>query len=209
MRIMSQHSQHCDRIRSAEDPSRGRAIRRRKHSETRASSHRDPPMIHSGCKHDAMPPSHGPHLRTATHDDGPQLLRLWTLLFDEDDATRDEPWRRHARTWFAEFVGDPHVVRFPVIEVDGQIVSTGIGALELGVPNPYCPRGRTVRLANVITHPEHRRKGYATLVVDDVTDWARSIDADRIDLSASPEGQSIYKRAGFVATTAPRLKLVL
>ena len=101
------------------------------------------------------------------------------------------------------------MVRFPVIEADGQIVSTGIGALELGVPNPYCPRGRTVRLANVITHPEHRRKGYATLVVDDVTEWARSIHADRIDLSATPEAQSIYKRAGFVATTAPRLKLVL
>jgi GNAT superfamily N-acetyltransferase len=156
-----------------------------------------------------MPPSHSLHLRTATHDDGPQLLQLWALLFDEDDATRDEPWRRHARTWFAQFVGDPNVARFPVIDVDGQIVATGIGSLELGVPNPYCPRGRTVRLANVITHPQHRRKGYGTLVVDHITEWARSIDADRIDLSATLEGQRIYERAGFVPTTAPRLKLVL
>lgn len=52
------------------------------------------------------------------------------------------------------------------------------------------------------------QKGYGTLVVDDVAEWARSIDADRIDLGATLEGQRIYKRAGFVPT-APRLKLVL
>ncbi len=156
-----------------------------------------------------MPPNHSAHLRTATPDDGPHLLRLWALLFDEDDATRGEPWRGHAQTWFAQFVGDPYVARFPIIDIDGQIVATGIGSLELGVPNPFCPQGRTVRLANVITHPKHRRKGYGTLVVSDITEWARSIDADRIDLSATPEGQRIYKQAGFVPTTAPRLKLVL
>ena len=156
-----------------------------------------------------MPPDHPSHLRTAIHDDGPHLLRLWALLFHEDHATSDEPWRGHAQAWFARFVGDSHVARFPVIDVAGQIVATGIGALELGVPNPFCPRGRTVRLANVITHPEHRRRGYGTLVINDVTEWARSIDADRIDLSATPEGQRIYQRAGFVPTTAPRLKLVL
>ena len=92
---------------------------------------------------------------------------------------------------------DPNVARLPVIDVDGQIVATGIGSLELGVPNPYCPRGRTVRLANVITHPEHRRKGYGTLAVDDVTEWAISIDADRIDLSATLEGQRILRAGRF------------
>ncbi len=64
--------------------------------------------------------------------------------------------------WLAQVVGDPNVARFPIIDIDGQIVATGIGSLELGVPNPFCPQGRTVRLANVITHPEHRRKGYGT-----------------------------------------------
>lgn len=151
----------------------------------------------------------GGSIRTATLEDCPQLLWLWALLFDEADRAKSEPWMAQAATWFARFVGDSRTARFPVVEVDGDIVATAIGTLELGVPNPDCPRGRTVRLANVITAHEHRGNGYATRLVHDVIEWARSIDADRVDLSATPDGQAIYEKAGFTYTSAPRMKLVL
>ncbi|MER7070551.1 GNAT family N-acetyltransferase [Terrabacter sp. NPDC000476] len=155
-----------------------------------------------------VPSSHG-RLRSATIDDGPRLIHLWALLFDEDTTTSGGCWRAHASTWFARCVADPSTARFAVVDVDDQVVATAIGTLELGVPNPQCPRGRLVRLANVITHPTYRGSGFGSLVVDDVTRWARSIDADRVDLSATPEGQRLYARAGFVPTSAPRMKLVL
>jgi GNAT superfamily N-acetyltransferase len=72
-----------------------------------------------------------------------------------------------------------------------------------------CPRGRTVRLANVITVPQHRGCGYGTLLVADVIEWAKSINADRVDLSSTEEGRRLYDKAGFVLTSAPRMKLVL
>ncbi|MFD7153528.1 GNAT family N-acetyltransferase [Kribbella sp. NPDC059898] len=143
-------------------------------------------------------------IRTAVPEDAPQLLDLWAMLFDEDG-----PWRANAQEWFARTADDPGTARFPVIEVDGVIVATAIGTLELGVPNPHCPRGRTVRLANVVTHPAHRGRGYGTALVGDVVDWARSINADRVDLSATPEGEPIYAKTGFVRTSAPRMKLTL
>jgi GNAT superfamily N-acetyltransferase len=96
-----------------------------------------------------------------------------------------------------------------VIEVYGELVATAIGTLETGVPNPQCVRGRTVRLANVITLPEHRGQGHGSALVLDVVAWARSIAADRLDLSATPAGQRIYERLGFTLTSAPRMKLVL
>lgn len=137
-----------------------------------------------------------------------QLLSLWALLFAED--VEDRPaWRGHARQWFSEVVADREVACFPVISVDGVLVATAIGTLELGVPNPYCPRGRTVRLANVVTVPDHRGHGYGTRLVEHVIAWAHSIGADRVDLSATADGQKIYERAGFVLTSAPRMKLVL
>jgi len=127
----------------------------------------------------------------------------------EGDRGQGAAWRRHAQDWFVRAVDDGTVARFPVVEVDGVIVATAIGTLELGVPNPYCARGRTVRLANVITVPEHRGHGIGTLLVGDVVEWARSIDADRVDLSATPDGRRLYQRLGFVLTRAPRMKLVL
>ena len=148
-------------------------------------------------------------LHSAAAHDCVELLRLWALLFDKDKAAPEERWRSHAAEWFTRMVNDPSSACFPVIEVDGAIVATAIGTLELGVPNPHCIRGRTVRLMNVITLAEHRGQGYGTRLIFDVLDWARSIDADRVDLSATPEGQRLYEKLGFTMTSAPRMKLVL
>jgi GNAT superfamily N-acetyltransferase len=148
-------------------------------------------------------------LRYATQADIDALLYLWGLVFDEDLDSVVQPWRRYARTWFEGVVNDPESACFPVIEVEGTIVATAIGTLELGAPNPQCVRGRAVRLANVVTLPDHRSRGYGTRLVDSVIEWAISIQADRVDLSATPDGQRIYEKAGFVLTSAPRMKLVL
>ena len=153
-----------------------------------------------------MTPATDGHLRIATEHDSAALLDLWALLFEGEPA---EPWRSNAAEWFARFVADPARARFPVVESGGTIVATAIGTLELGVPNPHCARGRTVRLANVITLPEHRGRGHGRALVLDVVAWAESIGADRVDLSATPEGKRLYERAGFTLTSAPRMKLVL
>lgn len=130
------------------------------------------------------------------------------MVFD-GEASPAAGWDAHARAWFGGVVGDHATAHCPVVEVGGVLVATAVGTLELGVPNPHCPRGRTVRLANVVTAPDHRRQGFGTLLVEDVVRWARAIDADRVDLSATPDGLSVYERAGFALTRAPRLKLVL
>jgi GNAT superfamily N-acetyltransferase len=148
-------------------------------------------------------------IRAATAADASQLLQLWALLFDEEAATPVATWKLYAQGWFTRAVEDRATACFPVVEVNGDIVATAVGTLELGVPNPQCRRGRTVRLANLITLPEHRRKGYGTLLVRNVIAWARSIDADRVDLSATPDGQRLYEKIGFTLTKAPRMKLVL
>lgn len=159
------------------------------------------------CDHHDMTTSSGV-VRSATADDGPRMLFLWAALFDEGDAAT-LPWKTHASQWFDRFVNDSATARFPVIEADGEIVAAAIGTLEIGVPNPYCLQGRVVRLANVMTLPKHRGHGYGTALVLDVINWAKGVDADRVDLSSTPEGQRIYEKVGFTLTSAPRMKLVL
>lgn len=96
----------------------------------------------------------------------------------------------HAHDWLAQSLGNSDAAHLPVISIKGEIVATAIGTLELVVPNPHSPRGRTVRLANVITAPAHRRLGYGARLVHNMVDWAGSIDADRVDLSATPTGNA-------------------
>lgn len=149
------------------------------------------------------------HLRRARPADADQLLSLWDLLFADTDPPTAPVWKEHAHDWFAHHVADSTGTRLPVIDVRGSIVATAIGTVELGVPNPHCPRGRAVRLANVFTVPGHRGRGYATTLIRDVISWAETAGADRVDLSATPDGQRIYEQLGFTRTSAPRMKLVL
>ena len=77
------------------------------------------------------------------------------------------------------------------------------------MPNPHSPTGRGVRLANVFTLPDRRGRGYATQLIGDVIAWAERLGVDRIDLSATADGQRTYERLGFTLTTAPRMKKML
>lgn len=151
----------------------------------------------------------GGFVRMAATSDAVQLLRLWSLLFEEDACASGTTWKRHAHEWFMAVVKASDTARVAVVELDGEVIATALGTLEVSVPNPQCSRGRSVRLANVFTLPQHRGLGYGTLLVHDIVDWARSIDADRVDLSATQAGQRLYDRIGFQATKAPRMKLVL
>lgn len=149
-----------------------------------------------------------PSPRDARPEDIEQLLPLWASLFDQGPPLLDT-WVDHAKAWFGRSVDARETAVFPVIDIDGRIVACAIGTLETGVPNPQSPRGRAARLSNVVTLPEHRGRGFGTALVDVVIEWARSIDADRVDLSTTPQGQRIYERAGFRLTSAPRMKLPL
>ena len=149
-----------------------------------------------------------PSPRDARPEDIEQLLPLWASLSDQEPPLLDS-WVDHARAWFVRTVDAREAAAFPVIDIDGRIVACAIGTLETGVPNPQSPRGRAARLSNVVTLPEHRGRGFGTALVNVVIEWARGIDADRVDLSTTPLGQRIYERAGFRLTSAPRMKLPL
>lgn len=55
-----------------------------------------------------------------------------------------------------------------------------------------------VRVANVIVHPDHRRKGLGTLLVSHLVDHIKSLGHQHLELSASTLGLPIYKKLGFI-----------
>lgn len=151
-----------------------------------------------------------PTLRPAELGDVAILPHLWASVFDlrldPDDVPR---WAVNAGRWLELAVHDPANAHVVVIEASGEVVATGMGTLELGPPNPACPTGRAVRLANVYTAPPWRGRGLGARIVRDVIGWASSIGADRVDLSTTTAGRHLYEQLGFVTTSAPRMKLEL
>lgn len=79
----------------------------------------------------------------------------------------------------------------------GKIVAT---AFLLVVEKPASPafiNGKTGTVLNVCTMEEYRAKGIATRLMQMLVDFARQNELNRIDLSATKMGYSVYKKLGF------------
>ena len=81
-------------------------------------------------------------------------------------------------------------------ETDGKIASTAYLAVSEKPANQVFITGVTGTILNVLTYPEHRRKGIATKVLDKLIDEAKTIGVSYIDLSATSDGIYLYEKMG-------------
>ena len=64
--------------------------------------------------------------------------------------------------------------------------------------------GRHAIIINVFTEPEWRRRGVATLLMNEIIAWARRERLDRLVLHASEQGRALYDQMGFIQTNEMR-----
>jgi GNAT superfamily N-acetyltransferase len=64
-----------------------------------------------------------------------------------------------------------------------------------------------LRILNVFTEPEWRRRGVAKLLLEEIIAWAREKRLDRLVLHASDEGQALYEGLGFKPSNEMRRAL--
>lgn len=81
-------------------PSEGTASLDDEATEGEWTWHRLP--VPNRCQHGGVTKTSSEQPRAATEDDGPRLLSLWSMLFDDD---ADEEWKANAIRWFARSVG--------------------------------------------------------------------------------------------------------
>jgi GNAT superfamily N-acetyltransferase len=95
-------------------------------------------------------------------------------------------------------------------EYDGKIIATS-GMVVQQIPARYggVESGRLGYLLNFYTIPEARRNGIATVLLGKLIEEAKSLGLKYLYLHASEDGISIYRRAGFVESEQPELKLRL
>lgn len=123
----------------------------------------------------------------------PLTERLTLRTLQEEEASKVLPLSR-AEGWMQTEEDWRHLIRWSdgstYIALDQETV-VGVGAAV-----PYGPeRGR---LANIITHPDYRRRGIGNVIVQTLLRDLRKRGISKVDLDSTEQGQTLYERLGFL-----------
>ncbi|SEE06467.1 Ribosomal protein S18 acetylase RimI [Streptomyces sp. 2131.1] len=143
-----------------------------------------------------------PHLRRADADDAAEVTRLRLVMFASMGLVPEPDWTPVCETYFRErLAGDPQFVAY-VIDAGDRLLSSSVGRYTWSLPRP----GRAPyigHIASVATDPGHRRQGYARLTFRAVHAHLVEAGCSRINLTATPEGEGLYRSLGYGDPTGP------
>ena len=85
-----------------------------------------------------------------------------------------------------------------VADVDGEIVSYGVGFVTTRLPSVWNPTGVVGYVQSMVTREDQRRRGYGSAILAKMLAWMDAQGAGFVQLVASGDGESLYVRHGFV-----------
>ncbi|GAB3590794.1 hypothetical protein GCM10027446_06620 [Angustibacter peucedani] len=150
-----------------------------------------------------------PLARQATPDDVDELVRLRAVMFEgfelPDAGPPREGWQARARTAFLDGMAAGRLVAFVAEAPDGAgLASCAVGFVDGRLPGPFRD-GSSGHVSSVATDPRWRRQGLARAVVAALVAWFDQEGVERVQLSASSEGEGLYRRLGFAEGHNPVL----
>lgn len=136
--------------------------------------------------------SHSFVIREARSDDLAALLALYTHLHEQGIPESTE---HLAQTW--ETICNDSSHHIIVCEAEGQIVASCVCVV---IPNLTRNIRPYALIENVVTHTQHRKKGYATACLDFAKEIAVQCNCYKIMLLTGSKNEStlrFYERAGY------------
>ncbi|HEX3003202.1 MAG TPA: GNAT family N-acetyltransferase [Angustibacter sp.] len=146
-----------------------------------------------------------PAARRATVADVAELVRLRGVMFASMGEPHDGPWVGECQRFFVEHLGGGRLAASVVEAPDGVgLAACAVGMLDLRLPSPT-RQGPMGHISSVATDERWRRRGFARAAVSDLMGWFVEQGAGRVQLSASSEGESLYRSLGFSERRQPTL----
>jgi len=96
-----------------------------------------------------------------------------------------------------------------VCEYNETVISAAYLIIEEWPANRNFMNGKIGTLLNVYTYPEYRKNGIATNVIKKIIEEAKKQNVAVINLSASKDGESVYKKIGFTENEYKSMRLKL
>jgi GNAT superfamily N-acetyltransferase len=156
-------------------------------------------------------------IRPATVDDADTIADHRARMFHEmgdvpTEAVNELRAKSGARI-LEMIMRDEYLGWLAFVSTDPDVMVGGAGVQLRGVlPHPLSEgdrwigiaNGRHATVINVFTEPAWRRRGIAILLLQQIIDWARIKQLDRLVLHASDAGRTVYERLGFIRTNEMR-----
>ncbi|MDV2480660.1 GNAT family N-acetyltransferase [Methanoculleus sp. Wushi-C6] len=134
-----------------------------------------------------------PLVRPAVFEDLDAVLSLYTHMHDADEEAGDHALRK---AW-QEILADPRTRLF-ILEYGGVPVSTCVLHILPNLTRGARPYGL---IENVVTHREHRNRGFGTALLAHVLDHAWEQGCYKVMLLTGRQDPNVfrlYEKAGFV-----------
>lgn len=131
--------------------------------------------------------------RLIRYDELDKLLELYEVLHPEDPSVRADP---SLKPLWDEIYANPGLF-YIVVEADGEIVSSCTLAVVKNLTRGLRPYGV---VENVITRPDQRKKGYATMALHKAIEIARGQGCYKVMLLSGARDEAtlrFYEHAGF------------
>jgi len=136
---------------------------------------------------------------TAGKDDIEEMIRLRLAYIAEDFGSVNENERRAIEEqlpdYFERRLGK-ELIAF-VARAEGRLVAAAYLLIIEKPANPSMLNGLVGEVFSVFTEREYRGRGISTRLMSDMINYARENNLCHIDLKATDEGYSLYKKLGF------------
>jgi ribosomal protein S18 acetylase RimI-like enzyme len=138
-------------------------------------------------------------IRKANQDDINELIELRLTYinchFGEISKEQRDRLLIQLPDYYCNHLGQDFIAYFA--EEDEKVVSTAFMIINEKPANPNFITGKTGLILNVYTYPEYRRRGLSTKVISELIKEAKSNDLSYIELSATNDGEPLYRKLGF------------
>jgi len=150
--------------------------------------------------------------RKLDHNDRDLFIRLrldFINEFHKDvDETEKEELKSSLQSYFDKHIMSGELIGI-VCEYDQKIISVAYLIIGEWPPNRKFLNGKIGTLLNVYTYSEYRRNGIVTDVIKMIIEEAKKQNVSIINLLATEDGESVYKKLGFLETEDKSMRLNL
>ena len=145
-------------------------------------------------------------VKMATADDIEDLIKARFAYFEAEkwDVTNEQRVEitSNLRRYFSKQINNDFFAA--LVKKDDEIVSVAFLAISEIPANLSSPTGKTGVILNVLSYPNHRKKGYATCTMCALIEEAKRQNLSYMTLSSSESGKRLYQKLGFCTAEPSR-----